>query len=154
MESSELDLQQQNILRDDVRLLGNLLGKTIKQQQGEQLFNLVEEVRGIAKLARQGDAHQTQKLIEILSALKPFQLMNLARAFTLFLNLANIAEQHHQIRQRRKKSVESFTFLDSDKVDHSTPHPGGFLELEINNLIAKDIPKSDILTHFAISISS
>ncbi len=137
---------QHDALRADVRLLGNLLGETIKKQHGEKLFNLVEEVRGIAKQARKGDAGQTQKLIEILSALKPVQLLNLARAFTLFLNLANIAEQHHQIRQRRALAVKKFTFSGGPG-DTAKTRPGGFLEAELSKLIKASVAKKKLFDH-------
>ena len=92
-------------LRRDVRLLGDLLGDTIRRQHGARLFELVEEVRGIAKQARAGafaaGGAPTRQLIDKLSALPASDLLRLARAFTLFLSLANIAEQHHQIRMRR-----------------------------------------------------
>lgn len=136
---AKLNQDQHDALRADVRLLGNLLGETIKQQHGDQLFDLVEEVRGVAKQARRGDTDQTQKLIQILSGLKPAHLFNLARAFTLFLNLANIAEQHHQIRQRRALAVQKYRFTGRTDEQSATTHPGGFLESELRNLIATKI---------------
>ncbi|WP_423910948.1 phosphoenolpyruvate carboxylase [Candidatus Spongiihabitans sp.] len=135
---------QHEALRADVRLLGNLLGETIKKRHGDKLFNLVEEVRGVAKQARRGDPDQTQKLIEILSGLRPVHLFNLARAFTLFLNLANIAEQHHQIRQRRALTVQKYRFAGSTDEQSATTHPGGFLESELRNLIDANIKPEDL----------
>ncbi len=127
-----------------MRLLGNLLGETIKQRHGDKLFNLIEEVRGVAKQARRGDADQTQKLIEILSGLRPVHLFNLARAFTLFLNLANIAEQHHQIRQRRALAAQKYRFTGCTDEQSATTHPGGFLESELRNLINAKIKPEDL----------
>ena len=49
-------------LRRDVRLLGDLLGETIKQQYGDSLFDLVEEVRSIAKQARLGEIEATRQI--------------------------------------------------------------------------------------------
>ena len=144
IKSTTVKSNQHDALRADVRLLGNLLGETIKNQHGSQLFNLVEEVRGVAKQARQGDTDQTQRLIEILSGLKPAHLLNLARAFTLFLNLANIAEQHHQIRQRRALAVEKYTFGDVPNEASTTTHPGGFLASELSSLIAANIKPEDL----------
>ncbi len=144
MNSIKSNQDQHDALRADVRLLGNLLGETIKKQHGDKLFDLVEEVRGVAKQARQGDTDQTQKLIEILSDLKPAHLLNLARAFTLFLNLANIAEQHHQIRQRRALAVEKYTFSDATNDESATTHPGGFLESDLRSLIAANIKPDDL----------
>jgi phosphoenolpyruvate carboxylase len=89
-------------LRNDVRLLGSLLGKTIKQQHGEALYQLVEEIRQLAKDARSGNIENTSRLVDRLAELDSDQVVILARAFALFLNLANIAEQHHQIRRRRQ----------------------------------------------------
>jgi phosphoenolpyruvate carboxylase len=136
--------RQHEALRADVRLLGNLLGETIKTQHGDQLFDLVEEVRGVAKKARLGDSDQTQVLIAILSGLKPVDLLNLARAFTLFLNLANIAEQHHQIRQRRAHAARKYTFAGDTGKESGSVHPGGFLESTLANLIEAGI-KPDAL---------
>lgn len=96
------DASENEPLRRDVRLLGDLLGETIVKQHGSALLELVEEVRAIAKQARLGETAATRRLIAKLSGLPAAELLNLARAFTLFLNLANIAEQHHQIRQRRQ----------------------------------------------------
>jgi len=88
-------------LRRDVRLLGELLGETVRARHGEELFQLIEEVRALAKRARRGEQAATPRLIGKLSALPAGELLLLARAFTLFLNLANIAEQHHQLRRQR-----------------------------------------------------
>ncbi len=90
-------------LRDDVRLLGVLLGQVLKSHHGETLFSLVENVRGLAKQARQGDETARVDLFQLLSGLDARSMWLLARAFSHFLNLTNIAEQHHQIRLRRKK---------------------------------------------------
>ncbi len=88
-------------LRDDVRLLGQLLGETLVSQRGQALFNTVENVRTLAKAARTGDTNAADELTTLLSSLSAEEMLDLARAFSHFLNLANIAEQHHQIRQRR-----------------------------------------------------
>ena len=91
-------------LRRDVHLLGELLGETVRARHGPELFALIEEVRALAKLARSDSDAATPKLTAKLSALPARELLPLARAFTLFLNLANIAEQHHQLRLLRRES--------------------------------------------------
>ncbi len=88
-------------LRDDVRLLGQLLGETLISQRGHDLFDRVEKVRALSKAARAGDTRSADELSALLSTLSADEMLDLARAFSHFLNLANIAEQHHQIRQRR-----------------------------------------------------
>ena len=81
------------LLRQDVRLLGQLLGQTLQEQESPVLLELVEEIRKLAKHARAGHEEQSQKLFEKLSELDPSLLVPVARAFSHFLNLANLAEQ-------------------------------------------------------------
>jgi phosphoenolpyruvate carboxylase len=88
-------------LRDDVRLLGTLLGDTLREQAGVELFEAVETVRGRAKDARSGDSRQLEALARDLAETPMALALPLARAFSHFLNLANIAEQHHRVRRRR-----------------------------------------------------
>jgi phosphoenolpyruvate carboxylase len=88
-------------LREDVRLLGDLLGETLRAHHGEQFVEAVERVRALAKARRAGDRVQSAELGELLSALDVEAATRMARAFSHFLNLANVAEQHHRIRRRR-----------------------------------------------------
>lgn len=89
-------------LREDVRLLGRLLGDVLKEQHGEELFEKVEKVRSLSKGAHQGDQGEFEKLRELLKALPEEEALTVARAFAKFLTLANIAEQHHRVRRRRE----------------------------------------------------
>ncbi len=88
-------------LRDDVRLLGGLLGDTLKEQAGQHLYDQVEAIRLLGKKAAEGDESAHQALNQVLSGLQDDDLLPIARAFTQFLNLANIAEQYHRVRRRR-----------------------------------------------------
>jgi len=88
-------------LREDVRLLGELLGTTLRAQEGDQLFQTVERVRALAKSARTGRDEDFDELAAELARLPIDSALPVARAFAHFLNLANIAEQHHRIRRRR-----------------------------------------------------
>ena len=87
-------------LRDDVRLLGELLGQVLREQEGDDLFQRVERVRALAKSARSG-AGEFERLADDLASMPVEAALPVARAFAHFLNLANIAEQHHRIRRRR-----------------------------------------------------
>jgi hypothetical protein len=89
-------------LRDDVRLLGELFGETLRRREGETLYALIEEVRALAKRAHADDAHAFHELADRLSELPLDAAVPLARAFAQFLTLANIAEQHHRVRRRRE----------------------------------------------------
>ena len=89
-------------LRDDVRLLGELLGDTLRAREGVGFFDRVEEVRAIAKRAHEGEADQFDRLADLLRGLPLASAVPIARAFAHFLTLANIAEQHHRVRRRRE----------------------------------------------------
>lgn len=93
-------------LREDVRLLGNLLGETLKQHAGQDLFNQIEQIRALAKGARDGQAETEKKLEQLFLDLKDEEILPLTRAFSYFLNFANIAEQYHVVRSRRRSEFD------------------------------------------------
>ena len=84
-------------LRDDVRLLGDLLGSVIEAHRGAGLVAIIERIRALAKDARRRGAGW-RALSNYLGALPDDLLVDVTRAFNQFLNLANLAEQHHQTR--------------------------------------------------------
>jgi len=88
-------------LREDVHLLGELLGETFRAERGADFLDKIERIRKGAKAARRGSLAGAQQLAETLDALAEDELLPVARAFNQFLNLANIAEQYHRIRRRR-----------------------------------------------------
>jgi len=83
----------------DVRLLGDLLGQTLKEQEGIKLFNQVETIRHLAKATPEANLASLLPLTEYFQKLSNRELLLITRAFTHFLNLTNIAEQHHRIRR-------------------------------------------------------
>ncbi|MBF7681957.1 phosphoenolpyruvate carboxylase [Acinetobacter sp. B5B] len=92
-------------LREDVRLLGNLLGETIKKHVGEDLFNQVEQIRSLAKDASDGQLEAEKQLEALFLNLDDDAFLPITRAFTHFLNFANIAEQYHVVRSRREAEI-------------------------------------------------
>lgn len=88
-------------LRDDVRLLGELLGEALRTLEGDALFRTVERVRAMAKSEREGGEDAFRRLADELAGMPTDAGLPVARAFAHFLNLANIAEQHHRVRRRR-----------------------------------------------------
>ncbi|MDE0095877.1 MAG: phosphoenolpyruvate carboxylase, partial [Gammaproteobacteria bacterium] len=84
-------------LRDDVRLLGTLLGKTIRQRQGDGMYELVEQVRQLARDARHGNTACVDRLVALLSAQTSDQLVLLARGLAQVRNQGHIAEQPHHL---------------------------------------------------------
>ena len=77
--SPELDPHAR--LRDDVRLLGSLLGRVLQEQEGTPLFDAVEQVRALSKSARGGDLAAEQALSTLLAELPIEQATPVARAF-------------------------------------------------------------------------
>lgn len=92
-------------LREDVHLLGELLGDTVREQYGEAFLQKIEDIRRSAKADRSGSAEQ---LSSSLDGLSEDELLPVARAFNQFLNLANIAEQYQLIRRRDADQPEPF----------------------------------------------
>ena len=88
-------------LRENVHLLGELLGNTIRDQHGDAFLEKIERIRKGAKGARRGSADDARLLQESLDGLADDEMLPMTRAFNQFLNLANIAEQHHRVRRRR-----------------------------------------------------
>jgi phosphoenolpyruvate carboxylase len=91
-------------LRDDVRLLGELLGETLRRAEGDAHFERVERVRALAKRRRTGTGGRRDDFDDLASELRSMPVdaaLPVARSFAHFLNLANIAEQHHRMRRRR-----------------------------------------------------
>ena len=95
------DADHHKPLRDDVRLLGELLGATLREREGNDFFLTVEQVRAKAKAARANRKAAVSELESLFSSVSVDTAMRLARAFSHFLSLANVAEQHHRIRRRR-----------------------------------------------------
>jgi len=98
---AESSLDPHRALRDDVRLLGELLGETLRRQEGQPLFERVERVRALAKRTRVSAADGFETLAGELRAMPVESALPIARSFAHFLNLANVAEQHHRVRRRR-----------------------------------------------------
>jgi phosphoenolpyruvate carboxylase len=84
-------------LRSNVSYLGRLLGEAVADAEGDGFLALIEEIRKLSKLAREGDAAAHESLLKVLQGLDDNQLLPVARAFSQFLNLANIADLQHTL---------------------------------------------------------
>ncbi|RBP33889.1 phosphoenolpyruvate carboxylase type 1 [Marinobacter pelagius] len=88
-------------LRENVRMLGELLGQSIQRFPGQDCYDLIEEIRAAAKADRRQESGSGQRLVSLLRKLGDDELLPVTRAFNQFLNLANLAEQYHGIRRKR-----------------------------------------------------
>ena len=122
----------QDAQREDIRLLGRILGDTIREHEGRDTFELIEKVRQLAVAFRlKKDAQAGRTLDRLLKNLSGDQTVSVIRAFSYFAHLANIAEDHHHVRLRalqdRKGQVQE-----------------GSLSLAMERLHQADLRASDI----------
>ena len=97
LETEDKDLP----LREDIRLLGRILGDTIREQSGEAVFDTVENIRqNSVRFRRDEDLTARRDLEATLNSLRPKEALQIIRAFGFFSHLANIAEDQHHIRGR------------------------------------------------------
>src|SRR4029077_5613244 len=94
-------------LRRDVRLLGEILGRVLVEQEGEDLLAEEERIRTLSREARAAGATGPRSaLSRTVRALPLGRQAKVLRAFGLYFQLANIAEQHHRLRRRRQYEHE------------------------------------------------
>ena len=94
-------------LRDDVHVLGALIGDVLKEQGGDALFDLVEKDRRLSIRRRAGDKEAAAELSVQLRGRAPQVARDLARAFSMWFRSVNLAEKVHRIRRRRGYFIEA-----------------------------------------------
>lgn len=99
-------MSESRSLRDDIRLLGGLLGEVIQTQAGQAAFDVEEDVRALGKAFRAGDAAAGDRLAAVVHAAKDEELRTLTRAFTSYFQLINLAEDNERIRRLRRHETE------------------------------------------------
>jgi phosphoenolpyruvate carboxylase len=98
-------LEEDARLRNDIRLLGRILGDTVRDQEGADVFDLVERIRQTSiRFHRDDDRPARRELEVILDGMSISQTLRIIRAFSYFSHLANIAEDQNNIRQMRMRS--------------------------------------------------
>ena len=107
----DLDSKDQPLI-EDIRLLGRILGDTIRTQEGKDAFEKVEYIRRLS-VAYRRDANELagKKLEKYLKKLKSDDAVSVIRAFSYFSHLANIAEDLHRIRRRKAREQEGWIGL-------------------------------------------
>jgi phosphoenolpyruvate carboxylase len=97
-------------LRRDVRLLGDVLGRVLVEQEGHELLDDEERIRALARDARAtGSAAHRGALREAVAGLDAEREGLVLRAFAVYFQLVNLAEQHHRLRRRREYEAEERT---------------------------------------------
>ena len=96
------ELEEDTRLRNDIRLLGRILGDTVRDQEGADVFDLVERIRQTSiRFHRDEDKLARRELETILDGMSTADTVRIVRAFSYFSHLANIAEDQNNIRQMR-----------------------------------------------------
>ena len=87
-------------MREDIRLLGTILGDTVREQNGEDVFDLVERARVEAFRVRRSEIDRAD-MAKMFDGVDVHRAIPVIRAFTHFALLANVAEDIHRERRRR-----------------------------------------------------
>lgn len=88
---------QPSLMHDNIKLLGNMLGETVKDAKGKDMVDLIETIRRLSKASHSGDLDAHKALVETLQNLKDEEFLPVARSFNQFLNLTNTAEQYNLV---------------------------------------------------------
>jgi phosphoenolpyruvate carboxylase len=133
----DIEVEPERPLRDDIRLLGRLLGDTVREQEGGPAFALVENVRQSAiAFHRDENVDARRELERILDGLSREQTMIVARAFSYFSHLANLAEDLHHGRRSRQSAIAG------------EPPADGTLARALDRVAAAGIPADSLAAFF------
>ena len=138
-----LALEDDARLRNDIRLLGRILGDTVRDQEGADVFDLVERIRQTSiRFHRDDDRPARRELEIILDSMSISETVRIVRAFSYFSHLANIAEDQNNIRQMRARSNAG-----------GSPRPGT-LALTLSHAHAAGFSAADLRRFFAEALVS
>jgi phosphoenolpyruvate carboxylase len=139
LQPSDLETEDKDRpLRDDIRLLGRILGDTVREQSGEAVFDIVENIRqNSVRFRRDEDVTARCDLETTLNGLLPKDALQIIRAFGFFSHLANIAEDQHHIRRTHAHALSA-----------SAPREGTMAHA-LDRAREDDIPPARIAAFFA-----
>lgn len=136
--SPTLSADKNHPLREDIRLLGRILGDTIREQEGDRIFDLIELTRqNSIAFQRDGDAKAKKQLESVLNDLDADDTIAVIRAYSYFSLLANIAEDQHHIRRRRAHDLAG-----------SRPREGS-IALAIERTLGAELPLQKLVAFFS-----
>jgi phosphoenolpyruvate carboxylase len=96
------------LLRRDVRQLGDMLGEVILEMAGPAALEQVETVRKISRERREGSDEAESQLTNLIASLDEPSARVVTRAFSIFFDLANLAEDRHRVRILRLREQERY----------------------------------------------
>jgi len=140
---SSVSADSESTLREQIRLLGRLLGDTLREQQGEETFDLIERIRQTAiRFRRDGDTTARGELESILNRLSHADAVSVVRAFTYFSQLSNIAEDLHHNRRFRAHEI------------HGAPPLPGRLTAALSRVVSAGVGAQSVAAFFRYALIS
>ena len=140
-------LEEDARLRNDIRLLGRILGDTVRDQEGADVFDLVERIRQTSiRFHRDDDKPARRELEGILDGMTTADTVRIVRAFSYFSHLANIAEDQNNIRQMRAQSAAAPR---AGTLDHtlSRAHDAGISADELREFFGQALVSPVLTAH-------
>jgi phosphoenolpyruvate carboxylase len=130
----------QDRLSDDIHLLGDILGHVIRRQAGIEIFELEERIRALSKTRRVEDDPAVDRRLEyVVGRLSPAEAELVARSFTTYFELINLAEEQHRVRVLRDREREAHPqpLQESVAAAIATLHRAGVDEFEMRQLLQR-----------------
>jgi len=136
--------KQNQLLKDNIRYLGRVLGQAILQKEGQETYDLIENIRKSAvKFHRENDQQASLLLDQYLKQLSPVQTVCVVRAFSYFKHLVNIAEDLYTQQITRLNEDNLAPGMLAHSVDKISAHE---LPFETIDAFFKDALVSPVLT--------
>jgi len=142
-------LEEDARLRADIRLLGRILGDTVRDQEGADVFDLVERIRQTSiRFHRDDDEPARHELETILDGMSTSETVRIVRAFSYFSHLSNIAEDQNNIRQMRaQSSAGGSPSTGSLALTLSRARAAGFSAADLRGFFAKALVSPVLTAH-------
>jgi phosphoenolpyruvate carboxylase len=147
-ESAKRAKDNERPLVEDIRLLGRILGDVIREQEGVEAFELIEQIRTLSvAFRRDSDQDADKALKKLLKSLSGDQTVSVIRAFTYFSHLANLAEDRHHIRRRAVHERAGDTQEGSIEVAMSRLRWAGIAPKTISNMLSQSFVSPVLTAH-------
>ncbi len=132
--------EKQERLSEDIHLLGDILGHVIRRQAGIEIYDLEERIRALTKTRRlEADPAVDRHLSQVVDRLNPAEAELVARSFTTYFELVNLAEEQHRVRvlRERERDAHPQPLPESVAGAVATLARAGVDEVEMRRLLAR-----------------
>ena len=124
-------------LSGEIRQLGRILGQVIVKLEGQEILDLEERLRLLAKSSRTGDVQAERDLAKAIASLSVTEAAHMAMAFTVYFELVNLAEETHRVRLLRKRRRAQYAGAGNPPMRESIG--AALRELKARNVPAKTV---------------